>query len=455
MTATAVQPQAPQMDVQQVLPQQQASGTKTGQSFKDVMQAAQKKNQTSTSQQTQKTQNNAAQKPQTDRTPKPEDQQVSSAEQDNETVDTVQETGAIQEEFQVQSQVTRTVLSAMLKFNVKIEAKTDKEFLEELLEGCNDPEQRFALMLMMAFLEVNPDYTLNDLTEEMAGGGNFEQTQLSPATAVMVAIQRLMAKDDTIQEIPLFKDAQSLAELAKTDKDSFVELLQTLNPLSASYTKSQSNGQGDAQTALDMQRQFRMAVEQAKKAFGTGKNKGTTDIEFLQQQVDAGIFLKSSSMFAMKTVSSFYDLEAANFLKQVQNGLMENLSQGADSEFVLKLKPEGLGELTVKLLETAGKMTLSIAASNVETQRMLEAQLSSLREAMKPYEVEVAPIISGKEDAAARFGGAFGEQFHGQQDQPAQQQGHSHGGIWYEDQEENGEFQSPVFQGSETIDQYI
>lgn len=449
MTATAVQPQAPQMDIQQVLPQQQASGTKTGQSFKDVMQAAQKKNQTSTSQQTQTTQDNAAQKPQTDRTPKPEDQQVSSAEQGNETVDTVQE------EFQVQSQVTCTVLSAMLKFNVKIEAKTDKEFLEDLLEGCNDPEQRFALMLMMAFLEVNPDYTLNDLTEEMAGGGNFEQTQLSPATAVMVAIQRLMAKDDTIQEIPLFKDAQSLAELAKTDKDSFVELLQTLNPLSASYTKSQSNGQGDAQTALDMQRQFRMAVEQAKKAFGTGKNKGTTDIEFLQQQVDAGIFLKSSSMFAMKTVSSFYDLEAANFLKQVQNGLMANLSQGADSEFVLKLKPEGLGELTVKLLETAGKMTLSIAASNVETQRMLEAQLSSLREAMKPYEVEVAPIIGGKEDAAARFGGAFGEQFNGHQDQPAHQQGHSHGGIWYEDQEENGEFQSPVFQGSETIDQYI
>lgn len=453
MTATAVQPQASQMDIQQVLPQQ-SSGTKTGQSFKDVMQAAQQKSQTNSTKQPQKTQNNAAQKTQADQA-KPEDQQVSS-EQDNKAVDTVQETGVVQEEVQVQSQVTRTVLSAMLKFSVKVEAKTDKEFLEELLEGCNDPEQRFALMLMMAFLEVNPDYTLNDLTEEMAGGGNFEQTQLSPATAVMVAIQRLMAKDDTIQEIPLLKDAQSLAELAKTDKDSFVELLQTLNPLSASYTKGQSqNNQGDAQTALDMQRQFRMAVEQAKKAFGTGKNKGVTDIEFLQQQVDTGIFLKSSSMFAMKTVSSFYDLEAANFLKQVQDGLMANLSQGPNSEFVLKLKPEGLGELTVKLLETAGKMTLSIAASNLETQRMLEAQLSSLREAMKPYEVEVAPIISGKEDAAARFGGAFGEQFNGHQDQPANQQGHNHSGIWYEDQEENGEYQSPVFQGSETIDQYI
>ena len=257
MTATAVQPQAPQMDIQQVLPQQ-ASTAKPGQSFKDVMQAAQQKNQT-TAQQTQKTQNNAAQKIQAD--------QVSKAEQDNETV-TAPETEVVQEEVQVQSQVTRTVLSAMLKFSVKVEAKTDKEFLEELLEGCNDPEQRFALMLMMAFLEVNPNYSLNDLTEEMAGGGQFEQTQLSPATAVMVAIQRLMEKDNTIQEFPLLKDAQSLAELAKSDKDSFVELPQTLNPLSASYTKGQSqNGQGDAQTALDMQRQFRMAVEQAKKTF--------------------------------------------------------------------------------------------------------------------------------------------------------------------------------------------
>ena len=42
MTATAVQPQAPQMDIQQVLPQQ-ASTAKPGQSFKDVMQAAQQK----------------------------------------------------------------------------------------------------------------------------------------------------------------------------------------------------------------------------------------------------------------------------------------------------------------------------------------------------------------------------------------------------------------------------
>ena len=154
MTATAVQPQAPQMDIQQVLPQQ-ASTAKPGQSFKDVMQAAQQKNQT-TAQQTQKTQNNAAQKNQAD--------QVSKAEQDNETV-TAPETEVVQEEVQVQSQVTRTVLSAMLKFSVKVEAKTDKEFLEELLEGCNDPEQRFALMLMMAFLEVNPNYSLNDLTE--------------------------------------------------------------------------------------------------------------------------------------------------------------------------------------------------------------------------------------------------------------------------------------------------
>ncbi|MEG1698833.1 MAG: flagellar hook-length control protein FliK, partial [Oscillospiraceae bacterium] len=79
-------------------------------------------------------------------------------------------------------------------------------------------------------------------------------------------------------------------------------------------------------------------------------------------------------------------------LLQVQQGAMANAKAGKE-DFVMRLRPDGMGEITVKLAEADGKMTMQITASNANVQKMLSAEIDNLREAMKPYHVEVREIM--------------------------------------------------------------
>lgn len=82
------------------------------------------------------------------------------------------------------------------------------------------------------------------------------------------------------------------------------------------------------------------------------------------------------------------DLQA--LLAQVKTGLLEGAQKG-DKDFVIKLKPEGLGEITVRMIQQGGKITMDILANNQNTQRLLAGELTNLRQAMEPYNVVVNP----------------------------------------------------------------
>lgn len=85
-------------------------------------------------------------------------------------------------------------------------------------------------------------------------------------------------------------------------------------------------------------------------------------------------------------------LNKQDLLLQVQQGAMANAKAGKE-DFVMRLRPDGMGEITVKLAEADGKMTMQITASNANVQKMLSAEIDNLREAMKPYHVEVREIM--------------------------------------------------------------
>lgn len=80
-------------------------------------------------------------------------------------------------------------------------------------------------------------------------------------------------------------------------------------------------------------------------------------------------------------------------LQQVETGIRQHMKAG-DSEFTLKLRPEGLGEIVVKLVEKQGKMSLSIITSTQQAQTALSSQIGALREALQPYEVQVTQVVS-------------------------------------------------------------
>lgn len=463
MTTTAIQVPAPKVDVQQPVTQQ----PKPGQSFKDVMQAAQ---------QTQKPQ--AAQKPQTAQKPqadsKPQQNPAAEAKdpvvitEDGKQIDvsTLEETGILTTTGDGRADALRGMFMGLLGVSVADVdfSQSDADILKDLMKHCTDPEQQFALMLMMAFLQANPDYTLDDLMGQMPETG-AAQTGASPVNVVMNAIQKLMLEDENVNSFPLMDSAKALLESGADAKSTFAQLAKALNVQSVTVSESEGGfmsreqggmaSQEDPQAALLMQGKMRSAVEQIKQALNSGKDDNSkTDIERLQQQVDSGVFLRSTNVYAAKTGAAVYMPTGAELVDQVRTGIMTSLAD-AKSEFVMQLKPEGLGELTVKLTEMAGKMTLTLTAANAQTQRLLESQLPSLREVMKPYEVEVEHVVNAKDDSAARFGGAFGEQFGEHRHQSTGDEPHR-GGFWYgEDAEEDDSAPAWEAPSTETIDTYI
>ncbi|MEG0339610.1 MAG: flagellar hook-length control protein FliK, partial [Oscillospiraceae bacterium] len=78
-------------------------------------------------------------------------------------------------------------------------------------------------------------------------------------------------------------------------------------------------------------------------------------------------------------------------LEQISNGAMENAAKGKQ-DFVMKLTPDGMGEITVKLAEANGHITMQLTASNANVQKMLTSELENLREVMRPYKVEVREV---------------------------------------------------------------
>ena len=98
--------------------------------------------------------------------------------------------------------------------------------------------------------------------------------------------------------------------------------------------------------------------------------------------------------------------------KQLLKGVEENLKNGK-SEFTVKLKPEGLGEIIVKLVQNdGGKMLMSMTASSMKTAELLNSNLSSLQSSLSQHNVEIVNP-SDMSPTVAAMTPAF-EQYYGQ-----------------------------------------
>jgi|GEM_PF-2424015 len=95
-------------------------------------------------------------------------------------------------------------------------------------------------------------------------------------------------------------------------------------------------------------------------------------------------------------------------------GLLEKLQQGAGNaaltgkkEFVIRLSPEGLGEITVKISENNGKLSLSMVTSKPETEKLVSRHLEALKEALRPYQTEIQSVTSSaaSRDERPSYGG--------------------------------------------------
>lgn len=148
---------------------------------------------------------------------------------------------------------------------------------------------------------------------------------------------------------------------------------------------------------------------------GEKKSQGILDIDALQQAVDGGRYLPGGIEAAR--LDTLTNPQTRDILAQVKTGILSKLHKG-DNEFIIKLSPEGLGEITVKMTETAGKVSMSIITSSQTAHNALASELSTLREALRPLGAEVTQLMTQQE---ANLSQSFAESRQGKQQQAQQQ----------------------------------
>lgn len=129
-----------------------------------------------------------------------------------------------------------------------------------------------------------------------------------------------------------------------------------------------------------------------------GEKSFEVDGEVLQQPQTISSFEAASKKLTTKFPSG------EELADQVQNEIKKNLKLGKN-EFTVKLKPEGIGEIVVKLSEDKNSVSLRIFAASAETAKLITSEVASLQEALKPLNASVVQIQNIEDKMAFQFSG--------------------------------------------------
>lgn len=130
-----------------------------------------------------------------------------------------------------------------------------------------------------------------------------------------------------------------------------------------------------------------------------GETKEQVSLEELQKKAEKNVFLpferlvgaRLSGSAGTQAAGNTAVTDAAPLPEQIRSGIEQGLEKQL-SQFTIRLKPEGLGEILVHMASTGGKISLSIGVSNMETQKILSGEMMHLKETLAPLNAEVQEI---------------------------------------------------------------
>lgn len=188
------------------------------------------------------------------------------------------------------------------------------------------------------------------------------------------------------------------------------------------FEKSTDASDSDTLTPLLTKNNFMEAVVAVKEKLSKSEvnpretaktNETVLDVDAIQNEV---VQNKAFSPFELSFKTAPESTET-QLIDQISTSIKQNVNLGK-SEFTVKLKPESLGLITVKLVEKAGKTTLTITAASAQTAKLINSDLNSLREAIAPMNVHVNEAViqtDASEQGNMQQFNMAGQQFAGQQ----------------------------------------
>lgn len=263
--------------------------------------------------------------------------------------------------------------------------------MENLDEDSDDPNL-LAMELAASMMVQNPQWIAflqqdDASAAEMVSALNLPTDVKQFLMDARAAAQNLQNEavqpfEQAVEQQPV--EASEASEASSDPKagmsDRFAELV------SQSSDESADPMEGLQDSFLRNVRAARQLLSNAK----SGKEEAPQiDIDKLQNDVASNRYNPLASLENRIAHADFNEPKAPEVDQQIQQGITENLLKG-QKEFVIKLRPEGLGEVTVKLLERPGQASiLSLVTSSTEAAKLINQKLSVLQEAMRPLQVQV------------------------------------------------------------------
>lgn len=104
---------------------------------------------------------------------------------------------------------------------------------------------------------------------------------------------------------------------------------------------------------------------------------------------------QAENVNADKLVANEFHLdtpETISISQQIQNGFAKQVD--LSKEFAIKLKPEGLGEIVVKMVsESDGTSSVSMITNNQQVKALLESDMADLRSALLNQNIEIKEVV--------------------------------------------------------------
>ncbi len=193
----------------------------------------------------------------------------------------------------------------------------------------------------------------------------------------------------------LFPIANTATTASTANAENIQQLINLLGSdvTATQYTTQQANSMESFTDSLTRM-QITNAIQPTSQTGDAGEE--TLNLEQLQQSlatVNDSSTVNANNVFNVvnsNDTSLSTSAKVQDIALQLNQG-MQNLSQ--TREFTVKLSPEGLGEITVSLTETAGKMSLVLTATSVETAKLLNSEMATLQSTLKSFQTESEPII--------------------------------------------------------------
>lgn len=119
-----------------------------------------------------------------------------------------------------------------------------------------------------------------------------------------------------------------------------------------------------------------------------GSAKNEKELEPKAAQTQTGNEVKFETVMTKAVKADLNINNEAPVFSQVSSGILKAFEDGK-MEFSMKLAPESLGELSVKMVFENGKLALSIITENRQTSKLIQNQLAELQETLKASGVKI------------------------------------------------------------------